>query len=70
MYKMARTAASFIVALLLSGAMISIVPTYAQPRGDGSEPSQPLLERLGKDDGYSLVIQYSGDLHGSLETCG
>jgi hypothetical protein len=55
---------------LLTGAIISTFPISAQPRGDGTTASAPLLERLGKDDGYAVAIHYSGDLHGSLETCG
>ena len=70
MRKTAQTAARFVFAILLTGAIISTFPTLAQPRGDTGQPSQQLLERLGKDDGYALAIHYSGDLHGSLETCG
>ena len=54
-------------ALLLAGAIISTYPIHAQLRSDGA---QPVLDRLGKDDGYALAVHYSGDLHGSLETCG
>ena len=50
--------------------MISTFPTLAQQRADASQPSQQLIERLGKDDGYAIAIHFSGDLHGSLETCG
>ena len=70
MRKTAQTAARFIFAILLTGAIISTFPISAQPRGDGTTASAPLLERLGKDDGYAVAIHYSGDLHGSLETCG
>ena len=70
MRKTAQTAARFIFAMLLSGAIISTFPTLAQQRADAGQPSQMLLDRLGKDDGYALAIHYSGDLHGSLETCG
>jgi hypothetical protein len=50
--------------------MISTFPTLAQQRPDAGQASPQLAERLGKDDGYALAIHYSGDLHGSLETCG
>jgi hypothetical protein len=66
----AQTAACFIFAIFLSGAMISTFPTYAQQRPDAAQVNAQMAERLGKDDGYALAIQYSGDLHGSLETCG
>jgi hypothetical protein len=65
-----QTAFRIIFAILLSGAMISTFPTSAQLRGDGKALAQPVVERLGKDDGFALAIHYSGDLHGSLETCG
>ena len=29
-----------------------------------------MTERLGADDGPSLVLHFSGDIHGSLEPCG
>ena len=67
MSKSAQIPARFAFALLLVGAIISTSPIFAQPGPDGAQPVQ---ERLGKDDGYALAIHYSGDLHGSLETCG
>lgn len=68
MRKTAQTAARSIFALLLAGAMISTIPVDAQP---AAEPdSGAMAERLGNDDGFALSIQYSGDLNGSLETCG
>ena len=70
MRKTAQTAARFVFAILLTGAIISTFPTSAQQRPDASQAAQMLVERLGKDDGYALAIHYSGDLHGSLETCG
>ena len=70
MRKTAQTAARFVFAILLTGAIISTFPTLAQQRVDASQAAQQLVERLGKDDGYALAIHYSGDLHGSLETCG
>ncbi len=33
-------------------------------------PSGTIKERLGSDDGYGLVLFYSGDIHGNLEVCG
>jgi hypothetical protein len=50
--------------------MISTIPVPAQQSAAAGGLSPALLERLGKDDGYALAIHYSGDLHGSLETCG
>jgi len=44
--------------------------TAQQTAGAAKADEQPLLDRLGKDDGYALAIHYSGDMHGSLETCG
>jgi len=69
-FKSAQTAARFVFAILLSGAIINTFPTWAQQRAAATGSPQPIDERLGKDDGYALAIHYSGDLHGSLETCG
>lgn len=33
-------------------------------------PSGTLRQRLDKDDGYSMVLFYSADIHGNLEVCG
>ncbi len=30
----------------------------------------PMSERLGADDKPSLVVHFTGDIHGSLEPCG
>jgi hypothetical protein len=69
--KTAQTAARFVFAILLSGALINTIPVTAQQTaGAAKADEQPLLDRLGKDDGYALAIHYSGDMHGSLETCG
>lgn len=61
-------------ALLLIAVLINTSPALAQQKAAAAQPaaqaSAQMAERLGKDDGYSLVIQYSGDLNGSLETCG
>lgn len=70
MRKTAQTVARFVFAILLSGAMISTIPVSAQQSAAAGDLSGPMLDRLGKDDGYALAIHYSGDLHGSLETCG
>ena len=32
--------------------------------------SVPFLERAGTDDGLAFAIQFGGDTHGSLDTCG
>lgn len=50
--------------------MISIFPSQAQLAGGDGPMPKSLLEKLGADDGFALSIQYSGDLHGSLDTCG
>jgi hypothetical protein len=68
--KSAQTPLRIIFALLLVGAIISTSPTFAQPGLDGPNAANPAQDRLGKDDGYAIAIHYSGDLHGSLETCG
>jgi hypothetical protein len=33
-------------------------------------PSGTIANRLGTDDGYGLVVFFSGDIHGNLEVCG
>ncbi|HYE76282.1 MAG TPA: hypothetical protein VEF04_23255, partial [Blastocatellia bacterium] len=33
-------------------------------------PTGTLKTRLGTDDGYSIVLFYSADIHGNLEVCG
>ena len=30
----------------------------------------PFVERIGKDDGASFVIHFTGDTRGSLDVCG
>lgn len=70
MLKSAQTAARFGLATLLSCVLISTIQVGAQQTATTAQAPQPLAERLGKDDGYALAIHYSGDLHGSLETCG
>jgi hypothetical protein len=42
--------------------------TTDRPEIIGIGASMP--ERLGSDDGASLVVHFSGDIHGSLEPCG
>ena len=32
--------------------------------------SVPLSERAGSDDGLAFAIQFMGDTHGTLDTCG
>ena len=50
--------------------MSNTFPVWAQQPAAAAATPQAILDRLGKDDGYALAIHYSGDLHGSLETCG
>ena len=57
-------------AILVTGGIFSISPLTAQRASADTEMSKMLQERLGVDDGYALTIHYSGDLQGSLETCG
>ena len=70
MRKSAQIPVRTVFAILLTAAMISIFPGHAQLAGDGDATAQALADRLGKDDGYALSVLYSGDLHGSLDTCG
>lgn len=66
-----QTTVNLTLAILLAGAWISTTPVRAQL---GAQPGgvnpKALAERLGTDDGYAVTIQFSGDVHGSLETCG
>ena len=55
---------------LLTAAIISTIVGATQPALAGGPHEGDVSERLGKDDGFVLSILYSGDLHGSLETCG
>jgi hypothetical protein len=68
--KTAKLAVLLVFTIALAGAILSTFLTTAQLAGaDGPNPK--LLEsRLGGDDGYALVLNYSGDYEGSLETCG
>lgn len=63
-----------LIAIALTAAFISTFPALAQQGaapGPQAQPAAPnVAERLGKDDGYALSVLYSGDMHGSLETCG
>lgn len=70
MRTMAQTTARYLLAILLSGAIISIFPHGTQPALAGASDTSALEERIGKDDGFMLSILVSGDTHGSLETCG
>lgn len=75
MQKAAKLAVVFVFAFVSAGAIFSIFPTEAQLAGTdtqaNSQANEKLIaERVGKDDGYSLVVDVSGDLEGSLETCG
>ena len=69
-----RRPASFLLTFLLTAAFISTSAIAAQPGspagGDTVAVNPQLAERLGKDDGFALSVLYSGDMHGSLETCG
>ena len=68
---MLQSTVKLTLAILLAGAWISTTPVSAQlgaPKAAGNPKA--LAERLGTDDGYAVSIQFSGDMHGSLETCG
>ena len=69
-----RRPAPFLLTFLLTAAFISTSAIAAQPgspEGNDTVSANPqLAERLGKDDGFALSVLYSGDMHGSLETCG
>lgn len=66
-----QTTVNLTLAILLAGAWISTTPVSAQLGGQpGGVNPKALAERVGTDDGYAVSIQFSGDLHGSLETCG
>lgn len=51
-------------------------PKAQQPQSDrealakNPAPTGTLKDRLGADDGYSIVLFYSADIHGNLEVCG
>lgn len=77
MRKTVHTVSRHLVAILLSAAFISTFPALAQQTAPAAaaapaaKPAGPSVdERLGKDDGYALSVLYSGDMQGSLETCG
>lgn len=45
-------------------ALSSVAPALSQaPRGT-------IAERVGTDDGYALVVDFSGDMNGSIDNCG
>ncbi|MEP7270848.1 MAG: hypothetical protein ABI882_05060, partial [Acidobacteriota bacterium] len=58
--------------------VVRVVAQAAQSRSQGDRkklarkpaPSGTIRDRLGADDGYGLVVFYSGDIHGNLEVCG
>ena len=66
-----QTTVNLTLALLLSTAWISTTPVQAQLGSpSGGVNAKAMAERLGADDGFAVSLQYSGDIHGSLETCG
>jgi hypothetical protein len=72
--KTVQTVSRHIFAIFCCAAFISTFPAAAQQTGaagtNGAAAAPAVAERLGKDDGYALSVLYSGDMHGSLETCG
>jgi hypothetical protein len=66
----AKLAVVLVFTIALAGAIFSTFLLGAQPASaDGPDP-KALANRLGGDDGFALVITYSGDYEGSLEPCG
>jgi 2',3'-cyclic-nucleotide 2'-phosphodiesterase (5'-nucleotidase family) len=76
-----RTFSLFILGLfLLAAATATKWHTFAQKvkstQADREKlakkpaPTGTLSQRLDKDDGYSLALFFSGDIHGNLEVCG
>jgi len=65
-----QTAASLTLATLFVCALISTTPVLAQLGARPEGNPKAIAERLGADDGYAVSILFSGDTHGSLETCG
>ena len=70
MRRTAQIAAITILATLFSSALISTFPGSTQLADGSANAAGALAERLGPDDGYALAIHFSGDLQGSLDTCG
>ena len=61
-----------LVGWLLDGKEAGAYPAE-QKSGDRPEivgVGATMTERLGADDRPGLVVQFSGDIHGSLEPCG
>jgi hypothetical protein len=54
----------------LTGAIFSTFLAGAQLASAAGPDAAALASRLGGDDGFALVVNYSGDYNGSLETCG
>ncbi len=71
MIRQRRLSAAFVVALVCAALVLSSTfAGSAPPLEDAAGPVRSVAEMVGPTDGYSLVIQSSGDLMGSLETCG
>lgn len=62
----------------LQGAVFGQTPKKSPPRSQQDRralarkpaPSGTINDRMGKDDGYALVLFFSADVHGNLEVCG
>jgi hypothetical protein len=68
--KAVKLAVVLVFTITLAGAIFSTFLHTVQLAGaDGPDPKL-LSARLGNDDGFSLVVNYSGDYEGSLEPCG
>lgn len=66
-----QTTAKLALAILVAVSWISTANVQAQLGApQAAVNSKALAERLGPDDGYAVTISFSGDTHGSLETCG
>ncbi len=72
------TTATFSGMLAPVWAMVRVVTQAKQSRSQADRkklarkpaPSGTIKDRLAADDGYGLVIFYSGEVHGNLEVCG
>jgi hypothetical protein len=64
------------IAVVLSIAALTAIDGREVLRSqDGARPEfvgmfVPRAERVGSDDGAAFAIHFTGDTHGSLDTCG
>ena len=70
MRKTAQTVARPLFVSLLAVAMISTIVGSAQQAHAAPPDAEEFAARLGNDGGFVFSLLYSGDLNGSLDTCG